>query len=150
MIGKRSSFAALLKKKIPDIIVKHCFLHRHALTAKTLLPNLKDVLSICVQAVNFIRGRFLDHRLLKLFLRKWEVNIKFFSFMQKCSGSPVGKSWLLWQSSNMRLLYFFDNITVISPRSSSRSESVELTDGMWETFQFLKKTWGIRQSAQWF
>ena len=35
MIGKRSGFAALLKKKVADIIVKYCFLHRHALAAKT-------------------------------------------------------------------------------------------------------------------
>ena len=67
MIGKKSGFAALLKKKVPDIIVKHCFLHRHALAAKTLPPNLKDVLSICMRVVNFIRGRPLHHRLFKLF-----------------------------------------------------------------------------------
>ena len=67
MIGKKSGFAALLKKKVPDIIVKHYFLHRHALAAKTLPPNLKDVLSICVRVVNFIRGRPLYHRLFKLF-----------------------------------------------------------------------------------
>ena len=30
-------------------------------------PNLKDVLSICVRDVNFIRGRPLHHRLFKLF-----------------------------------------------------------------------------------
>ena len=70
MIGKKSGFAALLKTKIPDIIVKHCFLHRHALAAKTLTPNLKNVLSICVQVVNFIRGRPLHHRLFKLFCEK--------------------------------------------------------------------------------
>ena len=69
MIGKKSGFAALLKTKVPDI-VKHCFLHRHALAAKTLPPNLKDVLSICVQVVNFIRGCPLHHRLFKLFCEK--------------------------------------------------------------------------------
>ena len=70
MIGKKSGFAALLKTKIPDIIVKHCFFHRHALVAKTLTPSLKKVLSICVQVVNFIRGRPLHHRLFKLFCEK--------------------------------------------------------------------------------
>ena len=70
MIGKKSGFAVLLKTKVPDIIVKHCFLHRHALAAKTLPPNLKDVPSICVQVVNFIRGRLLHHRLFKLFCEK--------------------------------------------------------------------------------
>ena len=70
MIGKKSGFAALLKTKVPDIIVKHCFLHCHALAAKTLPPNLKDVWSICVQVKNFIRGRPLHHRLFKLFCEK--------------------------------------------------------------------------------
>ena len=66
-IEKKFGFAALLRKKVPDIIMKHCFLHRHALAAKTLPPNLKDVLYICVQVVNFIRGCTLHRRLLKLF-----------------------------------------------------------------------------------
>ena len=69
MIGKRSGFAALLKT-VPDIIVKHCFLNYHVLAAKTLPPDLKDVLSISVQVVNFIRGRPLHHRLFKLFCEK--------------------------------------------------------------------------------
>ena len=67
MIRKRCGFAALLKKKVPDVIVKHCFLHCHALAAKTLPPVLKDFLSICVEVVNFICGRPLHHRLFKLF-----------------------------------------------------------------------------------
>ena len=70
MIGKRSGFTALLNKKVPDIIVKHCFLHCHALAAKTLPPNLKDVPSIRVQVANFIRGRPLHHRLFKLLCGK--------------------------------------------------------------------------------
>ena len=78
IIGKRPGFAALLKKKVPDIIVKHCFLHRHVLAAKTLSPNLKDVLSICVQVVNFIRGRPLQHRLLKLFCEEMGSEHLFF------------------------------------------------------------------------
>ena len=70
MIGKKSGFAALLKTKVPDIIVKYCFLLRHALAAKKLPPNLKDVLYMCVQVVNFIRGRPLHHKLFKLFCEK--------------------------------------------------------------------------------
>ena len=60
----------MLKKKVPGIIVKHCFHHRHALAAKALPPNLKAVLSIWVQVVNFIRGCPLHHRLFKLFCEK--------------------------------------------------------------------------------
>ena len=66
MIGHRSGFAALVKERVPDLIMNHCVLHRHALAAKTLPPHLKDVLSICVQVVNFIRGRPLNHRMFKV------------------------------------------------------------------------------------
>ena len=48
MKGYRSGLAALLKERVPDIIVKHCVLQRHALAAKTLPPHLKEVPSICV------------------------------------------------------------------------------------------------------
>ena len=70
MIGHRSGFAALVKVRVPDLIMNHCVLHRHALAAKTLRPHLKDVLSVCVQVVNFIRGRPLNHRMFKLFCKE--------------------------------------------------------------------------------
>ena len=62
-----------VKEKVPDILVKHYFLHCHALVAKTLLPNLKDVLSIYVQVVNFICGCPLHHRLFKLFCEEMRI-----------------------------------------------------------------------------
>lgn len=48
----------------------HCVLHRHALAskaAKSLPEQLKNVLSIVVSAVNFIRGQALNHRFFKVF-----------------------------------------------------------------------------------
>lgn len=66
MIGNRSGFAALVKESVPDLIMKHCVLHRHALAAKTLPPHLKEVLSVCVKVVNFIRGCPLNHSVFKL------------------------------------------------------------------------------------
>ena len=67
MLGKTSRFATLVKKEAPQIIVTHCFLHRHALASKTLpLPsNLQEILSTSVKVVNFIRARALNHRIFK-------------------------------------------------------------------------------------
>ncbi|XP_076315072.1 protein FAM200C-like [Tachypleus tridentatus] len=63
MLGNRSGFAALMRKEVPNLKITHCFLHRHSLTAKTLPPDLKKTLDICVKVVNFIRSRALNHRL---------------------------------------------------------------------------------------
>ena len=67
MSGNRSEFAALLRKEIPNLKSTHCFLHRHALAAKTLPLKLKKALQICVKVVNTIRGRALNHRSFRLF-----------------------------------------------------------------------------------
>ena len=65
MLGNKSGFAALVKNEVPHVVVTHCFLHRYALAAKTLPASLKDVLSICVKIVNFIRSRAVNHRIFK-------------------------------------------------------------------------------------
>ena len=52
MLGKTSGFATLVKKEAPQIIVTHCFLHRHALASKTLPSNLQEILSTSVKVVN--------------------------------------------------------------------------------------------------
>ena len=67
MMGKRSGFVALVKKKCPDDIVTHCVLHRHALATKTLPKELGDVMAIVVATVNFIRACALNHRLFQVF-----------------------------------------------------------------------------------
>ncbi|XP_076372851.1 protein FAM200C-like [Tachypleus tridentatus] len=56
MLGNRSGFAALMRKEVPNLKITHCFLHRHSLAAKTLPPDLKKTLDICVKVVNFIRS----------------------------------------------------------------------------------------------
>ena len=67
MLGTNSGFFAWLKQKTPHLQSTHCFLHRHALGSKTLLPKLKNVLDTSVKTINLIRGRALNHRLFKSF-----------------------------------------------------------------------------------
>jgi hypothetical protein len=66
MLGKTSGLTALIKKEIPNIIITHCFLHRHALASKTLPTDLKEIMTTAVKVVNFIRSRALHHRLFKV------------------------------------------------------------------------------------
>jgi hypothetical protein len=67
MLGKKSGFGALVQVEAPQVVVIHCFLHRHALASKPLSPRLKSAMDTAVQAVNFIRSRALNHRLFKIF-----------------------------------------------------------------------------------
>ena len=67
MLGHRSGFTALVKKRAPHVITYHCILRRHALDTRTLPIVLKAVLHTAVRAVNFIRGSSLNHRLFKAF-----------------------------------------------------------------------------------
>ena len=39
MLGNNFGFAALVKKKTPNVTVTHCMLHRHALVAKKFAVN---------------------------------------------------------------------------------------------------------------
>ena len=63
MLGNRSGFATLVKAVAPHISTLHCMIHRQTLAANSLPPPLSAVLSTVVKAVNFIRGRPLNHRL---------------------------------------------------------------------------------------
>jgi hypothetical protein len=70
MLGKKSGFGALVQVEAPQVLVIHCFLHRHALASKTLSPRSKSAMDTAVQAVNFIRSRALNHRLFKIFCQE--------------------------------------------------------------------------------
>ena len=49
----RSDFTAVVQNTVQDIIVKDCVLLFHTLEGKALLPNLKEVLLVCVRVVNW-------------------------------------------------------------------------------------------------
>ena len=65
VLRNKSRFATLVKKESPNVNVNHCMLHRYALAVKTLPPSLKEVLSICVKVVNFVRNQGIRHCILK-------------------------------------------------------------------------------------
>lgn len=61
MIGHLTGFLALVKKENPDTIFTHCFIHREALVAKSLVPELNEVLQTVVKMVNFIKSMDSEH-----------------------------------------------------------------------------------------
>jgi len=62
MIVSIKSFVSAVKKYNKNILSEHCFLHREALVAKTIGPQLKNVLDDAVKIVNFIKTRSLKSR----------------------------------------------------------------------------------------
>lgn len=73
MVGKRNGLIGLLSQHI-DVPSFHCIIHQQALFAKHLCLN--DVMKICVQIINKIRGghHSLSHRKFKNFLKEVEAD----------------------------------------------------------------------------
>ena len=79
MLGCRSGFVELVKKKNPLIEGTHCFIHREALAARTLPQSMKDHLSTAIKAVNYIKGSALNTRLFNKLCK--DVNASHFSVL---------------------------------------------------------------------
>ena len=59
MIGSVQGFVSRVKEKNSEVITTHCFLHREVLVSKSIGNDLKQVLDITVNMVNFINQRTL-------------------------------------------------------------------------------------------
>ena len=91
-------FFALLKQYVPHVQSIHCFLHQHALTSKTLLLKLKNVLNISVKAISLIRGHDLIHRHFKSLCQ--DYGCKYFVFLFHTE--------VCWLSRGRALTRFFE------------------------------------------
>eukprot|EP00102_Acyrthosiphon_pisum_P012014 XP_008180993.1 PREDICTED: SCAN domain-containing protein 3-like [Acyrthosiphon pisum] len=60
MTGKCKGFVAKVKQNFPNVGSTHCFIHREALMVKTIPAELKSVLNLVVNMVNFVKSRALD------------------------------------------------------------------------------------------
>ncbi|PIK50480.1 putative SCAN domain-containing protein 3-like [Apostichopus japonicus] len=62
MMGKHRGFTARLKGVAPHCKIIHCMIHRQALAAKKLSPELHDVLQTSVKVINEIKAKALNSR----------------------------------------------------------------------------------------
>ncbi len=60
MVGKLKGTVSRIKNVAPNCTSSHCILHRHALVAKNIPPDLKDVLNEAVKIVNYVKSRPLQ------------------------------------------------------------------------------------------
>jgi hypothetical protein len=63
MLGCRSGFKALIKTVAPNAIGTHCVTHRQVLAAKTLPSGVKQIMSLVIQALKFIKSSALSSRI---------------------------------------------------------------------------------------
>jgi hypothetical protein len=71
MAGKKKGLLAQIKNlnNATDVIYTHCIIHREALAAKKIAPELKKALQEAVTVVNFISSRALNSRLFSKFCK---------------------------------------------------------------------------------
>jgi hypothetical protein len=63
MLGNLKWFVALAKKKNSGIVFTHCFLHREALSSKSIVQEDRKVLEETQKVVNYIKSTPLHSRL---------------------------------------------------------------------------------------
>ncbi len=63
MIGSIKGFVTLVKEKNPAVITTHCFIHREVLCSQTIGEDLKEVLDVTVNMINFVKQRPLKTRI---------------------------------------------------------------------------------------
>lgn len=63
MTGSIKGFVTIAKEQNPGIMTTHCFLHREALVAKSIVGDLKLVLDQVVKMVNYIKSKPKNVRL---------------------------------------------------------------------------------------
>lgn len=74
--GKNSGVVKRIQEKAPDAVWTHCFIHREALAAKELSPDLNEVLNDCISIVNFIKSRPLNQRLFSVLCEEMGADYK--------------------------------------------------------------------------
>jgi hypothetical protein len=86
------------QRKNPDAITTHCFLYREDLVSKTIGEDLKQVLDVAVNMVNFIKQRPLKSR----------VFAKLCENMQKDHVTLLQHTEVLWLSRGKILTRVFE------------------------------------------
>lgn len=62
MNGKFKSLILRLKQDFLNICLTHCFIHREALTMKTIPDELKSVLHLVIKVLNYINLRAIKNK----------------------------------------------------------------------------------------
>ncbi|CAK1591757.1 unnamed protein product [Parnassius mnemosyne] len=70
LTGSKTGFKAKVTEIAPHVGFVHCMIHREALAAKHLQPDVNKVLEQVVTIINFIKARALNRHLFKIMCRE--------------------------------------------------------------------------------
>ncbi|KAI6659622.1 hypothetical protein LOD99_14545 [Oopsacas minuta] len=60
MTGRDTGFLGCFKRDVPQCSFNHCMLHKQALAAKNLQPELHETLNLVIKVVNFVKSSPLN------------------------------------------------------------------------------------------
>ena len=126
MLGRKSGFQSYVKAVSHEIIFTYCFIHRFALCAKVLPPELLSCLQQIVKIVNFVKTSALNTRI----------------FANLCA--DLG--------SDHKCLLFYTEVRWLSRGNMTRGDS-ELRNELLEFYEqkeiiILKTIWRIRSFSR--
>jgi hypothetical protein len=135
MIAKNKGFLKLFSMNIShDIIPFHCILHQEALIAKSLgaIPELKGIMDVVIQIVNFIKAKALNHRQFSSLLQEMDNK-----YTDLCTFTAVR-----WLSGGLVLKRFSECleeiIIFLNTKYYNREHITCLTNPLWlQNFYFL-------------
>jgi hypothetical protein len=105
MFGNTSGFATSVKKVTPHVIVTHCFLHRHILATKGSSKNPERSFVNNHKGIIFIRSKFLNRHIFKIFYLGMGAENEDFSASQKFAGFQTDTSCTACSNSGQEFTY---------------------------------------------
>ena len=65
MTGRETGFWGCFKREVPQCSFIHCMLHKQALAAENIQPELHETLNLVIKVVNFVKSSPLNERILR-------------------------------------------------------------------------------------
>ncbi|KAI6655671.1 Zinc finger MYM-type protein 6 [Oopsacas minuta] len=86
MTGRDTGFWGCFKWEVAQYSFIHCMLHKQALAAKNLQPELHETLNLVIKVVNFVKSSPLNERILKNYVKIRKQNTTSSFSTQKFAG----------------------------------------------------------------
>ena len=106
MTGIQSGLIAQIRAMNPDMISNHCMIHRQALAAKNMQPDLHDVLKDVIKVVNFVKSSALNSQMFSKLCENMEAVHRRLLFHSEVRDYLVVKCWREFLSLEKSFRYF--------------------------------------------